>query len=220
MTHRYIYAPETVMKAYSLGVFPMAQSRDDAEIHFYEPDMRGIIPLYPPKIPKRLLRQVKQGRFDIRYNTAFHEVITQCAAITPTRDDSWINQTIIELYVALHAMGFAHSVEVWDDNHLVGGLYGIKLGAAFFGESMFSRTSNASKIALTHLMARLHYGGFCLLDAQFGNDHLLQFGLVEIPRDHFQDELTKAKSKRADLHLEISEDEMIAHLLQAIKVTS
>lgn len=220
MADTYIYAPETVMKAYSLGVFPMAQSKDDAEIQFYAPDMRGIIPLSPPHIPKRLLRLVKQRPFSIRYNTAFHEVITQCAMITPTRDDSWINQTIIELYVALHAMGFAHSVEVYQDDQLVGGLYGIKLGRVFFGESMFSRISNASKVALVHLMARLNYGGFTLLDAQFGNDHLTQFGLIEIPREAFESQLEQAKQGRAQFHFDKSETDMIDHLIQVIKVTS
>ena len=117
-------------------------------------------------------------------------------------------------------MGFAHSVEVFEEDKLVGGLYGIKLGRIFFGESMFSRVPNASKIALTHLIARLHYGGFCLLDAQFGNDHLRQFGLIEIPKADFQIKLEDAKKGRADFHFEKSEDEMISHLLQAIKVTS
>ena len=220
MADHFIYAPETIIKAYSLGIFPMALARDEAEIHFFEPDERGIIPILPPHIPKRLLRTVKQKPHHIRYNSCFHQVITLCGAPHETRDDSWINPTIIELYTALHAMGFAHSVEVFDGATLVGGLYGIKLGRAFFGESMFSRGPNASKIALTHLMARLHYGGFCLLDAQFGNDHLRQFGLIEIPKAEFQIRLEEAKSGRADFHFDRSEDEIITHLLQAIKVTS
>ncbi len=220
MTDQFIYAPETVIKAYSLGVFPMALARDDSEIHFFEPDMRGIIPILPPHIPRRLLRLVKQRPYEVRYNTAFHDVITQCAEITATRDDSWINQTIIELYTALHAMGFAHSVEVFERDKLIGGLYGIKLGRIFFGESMFSRVPNASKIALTHLMARLHHGDFTLLDAQFGNDHLTQFGLIEIPKADFQEKLEEAKKGRADFHFEKTEGDMINHLLQAIKVTS
>ena len=216
----FIYAPETLIKAYSLGIFPMALSQDDPEIHFFAPEQRGIIPLHPPHVPKRLMRLVKQRPYDIRYNTAFHQIITQCATITNSRDDSWINATIIELYVALHAMGFAHSVEVWDGTDLVGGLYGVKLGRVFFGESMFSRVSNASKIALTHLMGRLHYGGFTLLDAQFGNDHLTQFGLIEIPKSAFEDKLAEAQKGRGDLHLDITEEVMIDHLSQAIKVTS
>lgn len=220
MTEPFIIAPETVLKAYELGVFPMALAHDSSEIHFYEPDMRGIIPLSPPHIPKRLLRVIKQKPYHIRYNTAFHEVITQCATLTATRDDTWINETIISLYTSLHDMGHAHSVEVFDDSQLVGGLYGIKLGGIFFGESMFSRVPNASKIALTHLMARLHYGGFTLLDAQFGNDHLMQFGLIEIPKSEFQTLLTDGKDADGAFHFEKTEDEIIAHLLQAINVIS
>lgn len=220
MTENIIIAPETLLRAYEIGVFPMALARDASEIHFYEPDMRGIIPLSPPHIPKRLLRTVKQKPFQIRYNSAFHEVITQCATLTKTRDDTWINETIISLYTTLHEMGHAHSVEVYDETKLVGGLYGIKLGRVFFGESMFSRAPNASKIALAHLMARLHHGGFTLLDAQFGNDHLTQFGLIEIPKADFQELLADGKQGDGDFHFEKSEDEMMAHLLQAIKVTS
>ena len=225
MTDPLIIAPETVLKAYHLGIFPMALARESSEIHFYEPDMRGIIPLSPPHIPKRLLRTVKQKPFHIRYNTAFHEVITQCATLTTARDDTWINDAIITLYTSLHEMGHAHSVEVYDDMTLVGGLYGIRLGRVFFGESMFSRTPNASKIALTHLIARLHHGGFTLLDAQFGNDHLTQFGLFEIPKEEFQILLAEGKDggqdgSDSDFHFEKTEDEMISHLLQAIKVTS
>lgn len=220
MTDETIIAPETVMKAYSLGIFPMALAHDTPEIHFYEPDMRGIIPITPPHIPRRLLRTVKQKPYIIRYNTAFHEVITHCAALTSTRDDSWINSTIIQLYTALHERGFAHSVEVFDGKTLVGGLYGIALGRVFFGESMFSRVPNASKIALTHLMARLHHGGFTLLDAQFGNDHLTQFGLIEVPKADFQTLLDEGKKGQGAFHFEKQEEAMIAHLLQAIKVTS
>ena len=220
MSGTFIYAPETVIKAYSLGVFPMALSHDDDEIHFFDPDNRGIIPLHPPHIPKRLFRLVRQAPYQVRYDTAFHQVISQCAAITSDRQDSWINKTIIELYVALHAMGFAHSVEIWDQEQLVGGLYGIKLGRAFFGESMFSRVPNASKIALTHLIARLHYGGFQLLDAQFANDHLRQFGLIEISRQQFHDHLADAKEGRADLCFDKSENEVIAHLRHVMSVTS
>ena len=220
MTDNFIIAPETLLKAYHLGVFPMALARDASEVHFYEPEWRGIIPILPPYIPKRLLRTVKQKPFQIRYNTAFHKVITQCARRTGARDETWINETIITLYTTLHEMGYAHSVEVYDGAELVGGLYGIKLGAVFFGESMFSRRPNASKIALTHLMARLHHGGFTLLDAQFGNDHLTQFGLIEIPKEAFQTVLADGIDGQGDFHFDKGEDEVMAHLLQAIKVTS
>lgn len=220
MSERFIFAPETIIKAYSLGVFPMAQSVDDPELHFFEPDIRGIIPLAPVHIPRRLMRLVKQRPFEIRINTAFSDVIHSCAEITCTREDSWINDEIKRLYIALHSLGFAHSVEVFDNDKLVGGLYGVKLGGVFFGESMFSRTPNASKIGLVHLIARLLYGKFSLLDAQFSNEHLKQFGLAEIPKAEFQDQLQSALQQDADLNLELGEDVMIDHLLQVIKVTS
>ena len=192
MSEAYIYAPETIIKAYSLGVFPMAESRDDGALHFYEPQQRGILPINPPHIPRRLLRLVRQTRWQVSINTDFRAVIEGCAEQTESREDSWINAEIIRLYLALHKMGFAHSIEVWEGDALIGGLYGIKLGGAFFGESMFSRRSNASKIALAHLMARLYYGNFTLLDAQFTNDHLLQFGLIEVPKQEFQKQLQTA----------------------------
>ena len=217
MSKDYIFAPETLIKAYSLGVFPMAMAKDDPELHFFEPDIRGVIPIMPPHIPRRLLRQVKQARYHIRYNTAFAKVIWHCAEVTPQRADSWINDEIITLYIALHKMGFAHSVEVWEGDALIGGLYGVKLGSVFFGESMFSRKSNASKIALAHLMARLHYGGFSLLDAQFPNDHLAQFGLLEMPKDIFQTALQAGMRQEADLALATGEDVMIDHLIQLSK---
>ena len=220
MTTSYVFSPETLIKAYSLGVFPMASSKDDPDIHFYEPDIRGILPIMPPHIPRRLMRLVKQRPYKVTYNTAFPAVITACAEITSTRDDSWINPEIERLYIALHAMGFAHSVEVWDDVQLIGGLYGVKIGGAFFGESMFSRAPNTSKIALAHLMGRLHLTGFGLLDAQFANDHLLQFGLIEVPRDDFQVILQSALQDSCDLRLDIKEDEIIDHLLHLNKVTS
>ena len=220
MTASYVFSPETLIKAYSLGVFPMAESKDDPEIHFFEPDKRGILPIMPPHIPRRLLRLVKQRPYQVTYNRDFPAVIASCAETTPDRDDSWINPEIQRLYIALHAMGFAHSVEVWEDNRLIGGLYGVKIGGAFFGESMFSRAPNTSKIALAHLMARLNYCGFGLLDAQFTNDHLLQFGLIELPKEEFHIILQSALQETCDLRLEISEDEMITHLSHLSKVTS
>ena len=220
MTASYVFSPETLIKAYSLGVFPMAESKDDPEIHFFEPDKRGILPIMPPHIPRRLLRLVKQRPYQVTYNRDFPAVIASCAETTPDRDDSWINPEIQSLYIALHAMGFAHSVEVWEDNRLMGGLYGVKIGGAFFGESMFSRAPNTSKIALAHLMARLNYCGFGLLDAQFTNDHLLQFGLIELPKEEFHIILQSALQETCDLRLKIGEDEMITHLSHLSKVTS
>lgn len=220
MSPSYIYAPETIIKAYSLGVFPMARSREDETIHFYEPQQRGILPINPPHIPRRLLRTLRQTSWQVTINADFRSVINGCAEITPTRKDSWINDEIIRLYLALHKMGFAHSIEVWDKSELIGGLYGIRLGSAFFGESMFSRRSNASKIALAHLMARLFYGGFTLLDAQFTNDHLLQFGLMEIPKHAFQEQLQKALKHSANWPIDIDADIIFDHLVQARTVTS
>ena len=220
MSEAYIYAPETIIKAYSLGVFPMAESRDDGALHFYEPQQRGILPINPPHIPRRLLRLVRQTRWQVTINTDFRAVIEGCAEQTESREDSWINAEIIRLYLALHKMGFAHSFEVWEDKALIGGLYGIKLGGAFFGESMFSRRSNASKIALAHLMARLYYGNFTLLDAQFTNDHLLQFGLIEVPKQEFQKQLQTALAHPAELPMDSDPEIIFTHLAQAKTFTS
>jgi leucyl/phenylalanyl-tRNA--protein transferase len=208
VTNRYAFSPETLIKAYSLGVFPMADSADSQEIRFYDPNVRALIPLAwsdgrKPAfhLPKRLARTVRQHPFRVSFDQDFAGVITACAAPSPTRADTWINADIRALYIALHKLGFAHSVEVWDGDALIGGLYGVALRAAFFGESMFSRRTDASKIALVHLVARLRAGGFSLLDAQFTNNHLLQFGIHEIPRDDFQYRLASALSQSADLQL-------------------
>jgi len=218
----YVYAPETIIKAYALGVFPMAESASSKTIQFYEPKRRGIIPIDPPHIPRRLLRQVRQSDWLVTINKDFRSVIKGCAECTQKRQDSWINDEIIRLYLALHKMGFATSFEVWDqsENQLIGGLYGIQLGGVFFGESMFSRQSNASKIALAHLMARLFYGGFSLLDAQFANDHLKQFGLVEVSRAAFQKRLQAALGQHPDFPSLIPDKIIFDHLRQARSVTS
>lgn len=220
MPESYVYSPETIIKAYSLGVFPMAESRLSSDIRFYDPDWRGIIPINPPHIPRRLLREVKKTTWQISINKDFRAVIENCAAETTARKETWINPDIKRLFLALHKMGFAHSLEVWDEGQLIGGLYGVCLGAVFFGESMFSRQSNASKIALCHLMARLYYAGFELLDAQFTNEHLRQFGLIEISRDEFHSRLKKALKKHSGLPLRISNQEIFAYFLQAKTVTS
>ena len=220
MTDRFIYAPETIIKAYSLGVFPMASAHDAEEIYFYEPDWRGVLPLSPPHIPRRLLRFVRQTDWTVTVDKDFRAVIQGCSEIRPERQDSWINPEIKRLYLSLHKLGFAHSVEVWKDTDLIGGLYGIHLGSAFFGESMFSRRSNASKLALAHLMARLYYAGFSLLDAQFSNDHLLQFGLIEISKQQFQNQLKTALETHADWPVSATEAEIFSHFAQARRVTS
>ena len=220
MTERFIYSPETIIKAYTIGVFPMASSHDSDDIYFYEPDIRGVIPLCPPHIPKKLLKLVRKTHWAVTMDRDFRGVIEGCAEIREGRQDSWINPEIKRLYLSLHKMGFAHSVEVWNGKQLIGGLYGIHIGAAFFGESMFSRVSNASKLALAHLMARLHYADFSLLDAQFSNAHLLQFGMVEIPKDEFQSLLNGALQTHRNWPFTTTASDAFDHLVQARSVTS
>jgi leucyl/phenylalanyl-tRNA---protein transferase len=161
----------------------MAETRDDPRVFIIEPEQRGVIPLDAFHIPSRLRRTVRGEPFEVRVDTAFEAVLDGCAAAQgPEREDTWINAPIRRLYAALFARGFVHSVECWQDGRLVGGLYGVSLGGAFFGESMFSRARDASKVALVHLVARLRKGGWTLLDAQFLTDHLSQFGAVETPQ--------------------------------------
>lgn len=186
------FGPEDLLNCYRRGVFPMADSRDDPRLFLVDPDVRGILPLDAFHIPKRLKRRVCQDPFRISVNTAFTRVMEACAEPHDSRPNTWINSAIINLYGALHRQGHAHSVECWDGDQLVGGLYGVSLGGAFFGESMFSRATDASKIALVHLVARLIDRGYVLLDAQFHNPHLEQFGLIEISRDDFRARLKAA----------------------------
>jgi leucyl/phenylalanyl-tRNA--protein transferase len=185
-------SPEVLLKAYAVGIFPMAESADDPGLHWIEPEWRGVLPIDDFHVPKRLARTVKSDRFDVRIDSDFDAVIAACAAPAPGRRKTWINARIRKLYADLHLAGHCHSVEAWLDGELVGGLYGLKLGAAFFGESMFSRATDASKVALVHLVARLKAGGYRLLDTQFINDHLVQFGVVEIPRSVYQMQLEAA----------------------------
>ncbi len=184
--------PELLLRAYAIGIFPMAESRGDDQIHWIDPDFRGVLPLDGLHVPRKLRRVLRRGVFEVRCNTAFPEVIRGCASPAPGRSDTWINPTIERLYCDLHEMGFAHSVETWQDGALVGGLYGVSLGAAFFGESMFSLAPDASKVALVHLVARLRKGGFRLLDTQFETPHLRQFGVMEIARDEYRVRLSRA----------------------------
>ena len=220
MAERFAFSPETLIKAYSLGVFPMADSADSREIKFYDPDVRALIPLawqegarHEFHLPRRLARTVRKQPFTVTINRDFAAVIDECAALRDGRKETWINRDIRQLYVALHRLGFAHSLEVWKEDRLVGGLYGVALRAAFFGESMFSRRTDASKVALVHLVARLRFGGFRLLDAQFTNDHLLQFGIHEIGRERFQARLADALAHPADLHLEDDSQPMVKAML-------
>jgi leucyl/phenylalanyl-tRNA--protein transferase len=189
--------PEIVLRAYAQGVFPMAERREDPELYWVSPERRGIIPLDAFHVPKRLARTVRRDRFTVTTDRAFVDVMRACAEPAPGREQSWINDEILRLYTALHASRAAHSVECWRDGRLVGGLYGVSLGAAFFGESMFSRETDASKVALVHLVARLIEGGYALLDTQFLTAHLARFGTVEIPRADYLARLKRAIVREA-----------------------
>ncbi len=183
---------DALLRCYRRGVFPMAESGDDPRLFLVDPDMRGILPLNAFHVPRRLRRTVRASPYQITVDRAFMRVMEGCAAPAPGRENTWINPLIHNLYAQLHREGHAHSIEAWCNGVLVGGLYGVSLGGAFFGESMFSRADNASKVALVHLTARLIKRGFGLLDAQFHNPHLEQFGLIEISRADFRAHLAEA----------------------------
>ncbi|MDA8869791.1 leucyl/phenylalanyl-tRNA--protein transferase [Rhizobiaceae bacterium] len=177
---------EMLLNAYASGVFPMAESAEDPELFWVRPEMRGVLPLDGFHIPRRLQRTVRNAPYRLSVDTAFERVVDACAAPDAGREGTWINDDIRRLYGELHDMGFAHSVEAWDGERLVGGLYGVALGAAFFGESMFSRATDASKLALVELVKLLNEGGFVLLDTQFNTNHLAQFGVIDIPREDYE----------------------------------
>lgn len=178
--------PQVLLKAYACGIFPMAESAEDNALYWIEPERRGILPLDRVHIPKSLARTIRRGGFDVKVDNDFEAVIEGCAAPRAGRRSTWINGRIRGLYRELFALGHCHTVEVWQDGELTGGLYGVHLGRAFFGESMFSRARDASKIALVYLVARLKYGGFTLLDTQFVTGHLARFGAIEVSRQKFQ----------------------------------
>ncbi|MEJ8559999.1 leucyl/phenylalanyl-tRNA--protein transferase [Yoonia sp. GPGPB17] len=184
---------DLLLQAYQVGVFPMSEGRNDPEVFWVDPRMRGILPLDGFRISRSLARTLRRGAFNVTYDQAFEDVLCGCA----DRDETWINDTIFALYCQLHGDGFAHSIEVWDGRALVGGVYGVTIGAAFFGESMFSRASDASKVALAFLVDRLRLGGFQLFDTQFITPHLESLGAVEIPRDHYRAKLTEALAQEA-----------------------
>jgi leucyl/phenylalanyl-tRNA---protein transferase len=177
--------PEVLLKAYACGIFPMAESADDPALYWIEPEKRGILPLDGFHVPARLARTVRAGRYSIRINHDFEGVLDGCAEPRPGRTRTWINQRIRALYRSLYEIGHCHSVEAYEDGVLAGGLYGVCLGRTFFGESMFHRSRDASKVALVHLVARLKAGGFQLLDTQFVTDHLKIFGAVEVSRRQY-----------------------------------
>jgi leucyl/phenylalanyl-tRNA---protein transferase len=205
-----LITPQILLQAYSVGLFPMAESADDPSIHWVEPKLRGIIPLDSFYTSTKLKRVVRSNKFEVKFNTNFSGVIDACAASTPDRPSTWINARIRSLYIELHALSFCHSVEVYHAGALVGGLYGVSLGGAFFGESMFHTATNASKIALVHLVERLKLQGFTLLDTQFITDHLKQFGAIEIKAKKYRALLDGALKVEAEFNLQgsISQDKI------------
>lgn len=207
--------PELLLRAYAAGIFPMAETAEDPDVFWVDPEQRGILPLDGFHLPRRLARTLRQDVFDVRCDAAFEAVVRGCAEPTPERPKTWINEEIVRLYAALHRLGFAHSVETWRGGELVGGLYGVALGAAFFGESMYSRVTDASKVALAQLVARLRLGGFRLLDTQFVTDHLQQFGAVEISRTQYHRRLTAAIQRKAYLPREPLAGAAVVSVLQS-----
>ena len=188
-----VLTPEILLRAYAAGIFPMSETRDDDELFWVDPEYRGVIPLdHGFHIPRKLKKFIRTRPFEVHLDRDFESVMHACAAACEGRRETWINKEIIRLYTGLHRMGHAHSVECWQDGELVGGLYGVSWKGAFFGESMFSRTTHASKVALVYLVTLLNHGGYSLLDAQFVTDHLRQFGAFEVPRKRYHDFLDKA----------------------------
>jgi len=214
--------PEILVRAYAAGIFPMADSADDPELFWVDPRRRGILPLDTFHVPRRLRRVVRRQMFEIRCDSAFEDVIRGCAEASEKRPNTWINDEIVRLYAALFVRGAAHSVECWRDGELAGGLYGVSLGAAFFGESMFSAETDASKVALVHLVARLRLGGFRLLDTQFLTPHLARFGGIEISRKHYHRLLAEALTYRAVFSSALPEGAVADPLagLQSSRLTS
>lgn len=195
-----LITPEILLRAYAAGIFPMSEGADDPGLFWVEPKERGIIPLSAFHASRKLRALVRRDHFEVRVDTAFEAVISACAGGGHDRPDTWINGRIRSLFGELYDSGHAHSVECWRDGRLVGGLYGLAINAAFFGESMFHRETDASKVALVHLVARLRAGGFRLLDTQFQTDHLARFGTIEVARKAYRVLLEKAMNSPADWH--------------------
>ena len=215
--------PQIVLDAYSKGLFPMAENRRDKQLFWIDPEVRGILPLDNFHIPRSLKKKIRNNPFEVRFDHNFAAVIRACAQQKPKRRETWINDEIIELYTKLFCLRHAHSVECWQEEKLVGGLYGISIGGAFFGESMFSSERDSSKIALVHLVARLNLAGFTLLDTQFITDHLKQFGAIEISRVEYHKILNSALNLNVGFHLEVSldaEEGVLRRILQSKTQTS
>lgn len=192
--------PDLIIRAYCSGIFPMAEDATSPDIFWVSPEERGILPLDGFKVSKSLRKALKKHNFTIKVDTDFQGVIEGCATAGTDRDATWINPTIKSVYGELFNRGICHTVEVWEGNQLVGGLYGLAIGSAFFGESMFHRRTNASKIALAHLVERLNAGGYTLLDTQFVTDHLISLGAIEIPRAVYEDLLDNALRHQANFY--------------------
>jgi len=204
--------PDVLLRAYAIGIFPMAEGRAHADLHWIDPEQRGILPLDEFHVSRKLRAKLRRGDFEVRCDSAFKQVIRGCAEPSENRRDTWINPAIESLYGDLFEAGFVHTVECWRDGALLGGLYGVSLGAAFFGESMFSRATDASKVALAHLVLRLRLGGYRLLDTQFVTEHLRRFGAKEIPRDRYRTLLAKAITTAAHFPLDVSQTDMESFL--------
>ena len=211
--------PELLLQAYRIGVFPMGERRDDPKLYWLDPRLRAILPLDGFHLPKRLARTMRRGMFDVTADAAFTDVMRACAEPRPGHPESWINEPILALYGDLFARGHAHSIECRRNGELVGGLYGVSVGAAFFGESMFSRERDASKVALVHLVARLIRGGFRLLDCQFMTEHLRSFGAIELPREDFRVRLAEAVDRTASFQRELGAEDPCS-IVQASTRTS
>lgn len=214
-----VFGTAELLDCYARGVFPMADSRDDPRIYLLDPDERGVLPLDGLHISKRLKRKVKQQPYRITYDTAFQRVVEACATPAPGREETWINDGIFGLYSELRRDGYAHSVEAWQGDELVGGLYGVSLGRAFFGESMFSRATDASKIALVYLVARLKAGGYTLLDTQFTTEHLETLGVITITRAQYHERLAEALDGVGDFY-SMPADTSVSDILQSSTQTS
>ncbi len=212
--------PELLLRAYAAGIFPMSESGDDPGVFWVDPQVRGVIPLNDFHVPRRLKKTVRGGAFEVRFDTAFTEVLELCAKSKRGRHETWINAPIKNAVEGLFELGFAHSVETWRDGNLVGGLYGVALGGAFFGESMFSRFRDASKVAMVHLVARLKWGGFGLLDVQFITDHLRQFGAVEIPARVYLERLDEALKIKAAFYRDAAPSEVEGALEELFRQSS
>jgi len=217
----HILTPDVLLRAYAAGIFPMAESSTSTELHWFDPPIRAIIPLDDDfHVPRRLRRTLKQKPYEIKLDTAFLKVMQACAAVTQDRPTTWINREILDLYTTMYMRGHAHSIEAWQDGELVGGLYGVSLGGAFFGESMFSRRPDASKITLIYLVSLLSYCGFTLLDTQFQTEHLVQFGTHEITRANYLHLLAGAVKKPAKLTAPVkpSWDQLVTDHLLALSL--